>query len=126
MGVAQNVILLVEDNPDNSNLAQKILTHAGYQVEVVEDGEQALNWCESQVPQLILMDISLPGIDGLAVTRTLREREAFASLPIIALTAHALAGWDERCRGAGCDGYITKPIIPKEFIQQVEEALKAT
>ena len=115
MSDEKKTILLVEDNPDNSMLALKILQHAGYEVFLAEDGYQALDYCKENIPQLILMDISLPGIDGFEVTKNLREMDTFSQVPIIALTAHALDGFSEKNKAAGCNDYLTKPYLPKDL-----------
>jgi len=119
------IILVVEDNPDNRMLVEKILTHKGFETAMVEDGELALKWCEETIPRLILMDVSLPGIDGLKVTSLLREKEEFKDVPIIALTAHAMKGWEEKARQAGCTSYLSKPVMPKVLIDSLNKLLPA-
>lgn len=120
------LILIVEDNADNSMLAEKVLTHQGLDTVVQADGEAALAWCAHNVPSLIIMDVSLPGMDGLEVTRRLRVLPAFATLPILALTAHALEGWAERTKEAGCTAYLAKPVRPRELAQVVKQYLGLT
>ena len=105
-----NRIAVVEDNPDNRLLLQAMLQHL-YQLDEYETGTDALAGMSSSPPDLVLLDISLPGMDGLEVLRRLRDQDATRRLPIIALTAHAMAGDRERFLGAGFDGYLTKPIV---------------
>lgn len=118
------LVLVVEDNAVNSELTCKILSRKlGIDPIVKEDGEAALAWCQTQRPDLILMDISLPGMDGLEVTRRLREREEYADVPILALTAHALGGWQEKTAEAGCTAYLSKPVRPRDLIEAVSTYL---
>ena len=105
-----NRIAVVEDNPDNRLLLQAMLQHL-YQLDEYETGTDALAGMSTSPPDLVLLDISLPGMDGLEVLRRLRDQDATRRLPIIALTAHAMAGDRERFLGAGFDGYLTKPIV---------------
>ena len=118
-------ILIVDDNPDNLKLAQLLLECEGYQVETAEDAEQALAWLQSRRPDLILMDIQLPGMDGLDLTRRLRTMEELKKVRIVALTAYAMHGDEENARAAGCDGYITKPIDTRAFPALIREHLAA-
>lgn len=108
--MAGEEILIVDDNPQNLKLARLILEKQGYAVRTAADAEQALETLASYEPRLILMDLQLPGMDGLALTRKLKSDPARAGIPIIALTAYAMKGDEERARAAGCDGYISKPI----------------
>src|SRR3954469_14161927 len=103
-------ILIVDDNPANLKLARVVLHAAGYEVRVVTDAEQALKVLETWRPRLILMDIQLPGMDGLTLTRRLKDDPATQDILVVALTAYAMKGDEERARAAGCDGYISKPI----------------
>ncbi|MCD6138181.1 MAG: response regulator [Deltaproteobacteria bacterium] len=103
-------ILIVDDNQDSRELVVKILKARGYQMIEAVDGEEALEKAASEKPDLILMDRSLPKIDGYEVTRRLKGREEFKDIPIVALTAHAMTGDREKALEAGCDGYISKPI----------------
>jgi two-component system, cell cycle response regulator DivK len=123
MGEDGRLILVVEDNECNSELAEKILIHSGFKVHVSVDGDEALKFCEDNVPVLILMDISLPTIDGLEVTRLLRKKEQFADIPIIALTAHAMAGFEEKTREAGCSEYLAKPFMPMDLVKVIKKFL---
>jgi two-component system cell cycle response regulator DivK len=112
-------ILVVEDNQDSRELVIKVLKSRGYLVMEAADGEAALQKLAEERPDLILMDISLPKIDGYEVTRRLKEQESFKGIPIIALTAHAMKGDREKALQAGCDGYIPKPINVRELPDQI-------
>jgi two-component system cell cycle response regulator DivK len=108
-------ILVVEDNPTNMKLAITLLEAAGHSVLTATDAEAGLTIARVEQPNLILMDIQLPGIDGLEATVQLKRDEATRGIPVIALTALAMKGDEERIRAAGCDGYIAKPMRYKEF-----------
>jgi CheY-like chemotaxis protein len=103
-------ILIVDDNPQNLKLAKVILNAEGYDVKTAIDGEDALKILETFTPRLILMDLQLPRMDGLELTRRLKADPARREIIIIALTAYAMKGDDEKAFAAGCDGYISKPI----------------
>jgi CheY-like chemotaxis protein len=103
-------ILIVDDNAQNLKLARVILVGAGYEVRTAADAEEALETLATFVPQLILMDIQLPGMDGLELTRRLKQHASLRTIVVVALTAYAMKGDEEKARAAGCDGYITKPI----------------
>jgi two-component system cell cycle response regulator DivK len=120
---ATKKILVVDDNQDNRELVIKVLKSKGYQMMEAADGETALEQAIKQKPDLILMDISLPKIDGYEVTRRLKEQETFKAVPIIALTAHAMKGDREKALEAGCDGYIPKPISVRELPDQIQTFL---
>lgn len=108
-------IALVEDNPDNRLLVQAILDDA-YDVVEYESGPEALAGIAADVPALVLLDISLPGMDGTEVLRRLREDPELLRLPVIALTAHAMAGDREKYLGMGFDAYVTKPIVDENLL----------
>jgi two-component system, cell cycle response regulator DivK len=108
--VAGEPILIVDDNAQNLKLARVVLAVEGYQVETAGNAEEALRVLTSFAPRLILMDIQLPGMDGLQLTRVLRRDPARQHIRIVALTAYAMKGDEEKALAAGCDGYITKPI----------------
>jgi CheY-like chemotaxis protein len=118
-------VLIVDDNPTNLKLASDVLLSEGFAVETAQDAEQALRILERQVPDLILMDIALPGMDGLALTRRLKAESRFGQVPIVALTASAMRGDEERALAAGCAGYITKPIDTRAFGRQIDRFLGA-
>lgn len=108
-------ILIVDDSPDNLILTQFLLESEGFSVRTAEDAEQALEVLRTYRPSLILMDLQLPGVDGLELTRRLRASADFREVTIVALTAYAMKGDEENALGAGCDGYITKPIDTRTF-----------
>lgn len=116
-------ILYVEDNPQNMRLVRKILKHAGYTVLEAEDGLTGISVAETEKPDLILMDVNLPDIDGLEATQRIRKLPEIAKTPIIALTANAMVGDREKALEAGCDGYLPKPISRSELIKTVEDYL---
>ncbi len=112
-------ILIVDDNPTNLKLASDVLISEGFAVETAQDAEHAQRILQGRVPDLILMDIALPGMDGLALTRRLKAESRFSHVPIVALTASAMRGDEERALAAGCAGYITKPIDTRAFGRQI-------
>jgi CheY-like chemotaxis protein len=113
--MAGNYILIVDDNPINLKLAKVLLVKEGYIVKTAPDAEEALKMIEESKPRLILMDIQLPGMDGLELTRRLKSSPETKNIIILALTAYAMKGDDEKAAAAGCDGYITKPIDTQAF-----------
>ena len=112
-------ILLVEDNPVNRRLAVFLLRSQGYQVREATTAQEAFEILEKERPDLIVMDIQLPGIDGLEATRKLKEQTATADIPIVAVTSYVMKGDREKALAAGCAGYVTKPIDKNTFIQEV-------
>jgi two-component system, cell cycle response regulator len=117
-------ILVVDDNPLNLKLAAEVLESDGYHVNRAPSAEAALERIREQIPDLILMDIQLPGMDGLALTRALKSDSATQAIPIIALTAFAMKGDEQRARDSGCEGYLTKPIDTRTFSARIAEFLK--
>ena len=117
-------ILVVDDNPDNLELVRIVLECAGDDVRTAEDATQAMEALGSWHPDLILIDIQLPGIDGLELTRRLRANPAWRDISIVALTAYAMSRDEENARAAGCDGYITKPIDTRTFVSVVRGHLQ--
>jgi CheY-like chemotaxis protein len=112
-------ILVVEDHPLNLELVRDLLEAHGYTVAAAGNAEECMARIAGQRPDLILMDVQLPGKDGLQITAELRANQATRSLRIIAMSAHAMAVDAERARAAGCDGYLTKPIQTRLFAQQI-------
>lgn len=110
--MANEVVLIVDDNPANLKLARVVLAAEGYDIFTAADAEQATVAIGACKPRLILMDIQLPGMDGLELTRLLKKNPEHAHIVVVALTAYAMKGDDEKAKAAGCDGYITKPIDP--------------
>jgi two-component system cell cycle response regulator DivK len=116
-------ILVVDDNQDSRELVMKILGNKNYHLLEAYDGEDALNKIIAEKPDLVLMDISMPKIDGYEVTRRLKTMEDYKDITVIALTAHAMKGDREKALAAGCKGYITKPINIREFSEQIKQYL---
>jgi two-component system cell cycle response regulator DivK len=116
-------VLVVEDNPANMTLATFLLKSAGHTVLSATDAESGLTLARNEQPDLILMDIQLPGMDGLEATAVLKADEATRAIPVIALTALAMKGDEERIRAAGCDGYIAKPLAYREFLATISNRL---
>lgn len=116
-------VLIIEDNAANMKLATFVLQSAGHLVLSVTDAEAGLTVAREAQPDLILMDIQLPGMDGLEATQLLKADGATQSIPVIALTALAMKGDEERIRAAGCDGYIAKPLAYREFLATVSAQL---
>ena len=116
-------VLIVEDNPANMTLATFLLQSAGHSVVTAANAEIGLMLARSEQPDLILMDIQLPGMDGLEATGLLKADVATRAIPVVALTALAMKGDEERIRAAGCDGYIAKPMRYKDFLATVAQQL---
>jgi two-component system, cell cycle response regulator DivK len=117
------LIFHVEDNPENRLLIKRLLLSEGYQVVEAEDARQALDLLNVHVPDLILMDINMPEVDGYTLTSQLKKRPELEAVPIIAITANVMRGDRERTLQAGCDGYIEKPINVDTFIDQIAQFL---
>ena len=123
--MASEPILIVDDNAANIKLASFLLSVQGYDVKTAVDAADALRALETFRPRLILMDLQLPGMDGLSLTRLLRTDENTREILIVALTSYAMKGDEERARAAGCDGYITKPINTRTFPLTIASFLAA-
>ncbi|GAB3074069.1 response regulator [Intrasporangium mesophilum] len=117
------LVLVVEDNPRNLKLARDVLEYAGFTVAVASSGEDGVALASSVMPDLILMDIQLPGIDGYAALAQIRGNRATAAIPVVALTAFAMARDRERVISSGFDGYLEKPISVRDFPDQVRRHL---
>jgi len=117
------IILIVEDNEANRLLAGAVLEREGYRVEMAGNAEEALQKLASGSPDLILMDVQMPGMDGLTLTRRLKGEARTADIPVVALTALAMMGDRERTLEAGCSGYISKPINTRTFAAEVSKFL---
>ena len=117
-------VLVVEDDQDNREMVLKVLKHNGYQAVEAVDGQEAIEKAKAENPDLILLDLYIPKMDGYEVTRRLKGDRDLKHIPIIALTAHAMKGNREEALAAGCDGYIAKPINIRELPQQIEHFLK--
>ncbi|MBI4247597.1 MAG: response regulator [Candidatus Rokubacteria bacterium] len=116
-------ILYVEDNDDNVYMMQTRLTRAGFAVVVAPDGEQGVAMAATEAPDLVLMDLRLPGIDGWEATRRLKAAPATKAIPVIALSAHAMAGDREKALAAGCDDYDTKPVDFAKLLEKIQTIL---
>ena len=123
--MANNRVLLVEDNEDNFELVRFLLERAGFQVLAGHDGQEALDMARKELPDLILMDLSLPGIDGWTAARELKDDPKTSHIPLMALTAHTLPGDRKRAMESGFDGYISKPIDVVNFGDSITKILQA-
>jgi two-component system cell cycle response regulator DivK len=119
----KNRILVVEDQPDNRQILHDLLTNAGYEILLPENGEEALAVAASERPDLILMDIQLPLLDGYEATRRIKSNPLLSAIPIIVITSYALSGDESKARAAGCDAYVSKPFSPRALLAQVREFL---
>ena len=116
-------ILVIEDTADNRQIMRDLLTNVGYEVFEAVDGLSGVAAVEATKPDLILMDIQLPGIDGYEATRRIKANAAHAHIPIIAVTSYALSGDEDKARAAGCNGYVTKPFSPRDLLARVRSFL---
>ena len=122
--MAGEPVLIVDDNPTNLKLARILLVKEGYEVKTAGDAEEALKTLQTFKPRLILMDIQLPGMDGLTLTRQLKAAPETQGILIVALTAYAMKGDEEKAKAAGCDGYLAKPIDTQALPAQIAGYLK--
>ncbi|HUP88010.1 MAG TPA: response regulator [Longimicrobiales bacterium] len=116
-------VLLVEDNEDNRMIYATILGHCGYSVTEAPNGLEGVSRAESELPDLIVMDISLPIIDGLEATRRIRANPTTADIPVLAVTAHAQDSDRQRAMAAGCSHYLAKPVEPRALVREVEKII---
>src|SRR5438270_13446464 len=116
-------ILVVEDQEDNRQILRDLLANAGYEMLEAEDGQQALVSIAKQRPDLILMDIQLPVLDGYEATRRIKADPDLKNIPIIVVTSYALSGDDGKAHAAGCDAYVTKPYSPRQLLAKIKEFL---
>jgi two-component system, cell cycle response regulator DivK len=116
-------ILVVEDQPDNRQIIRDMLADTGYEIAEAENGEEALAAIAKQRPDLILMDIQLPVMDGYAATRRIKTDPALKSIPVIAVTSYALSGEEKKAREAGCDDYVPKPYSPRQLLAKIRQYL---
>ena len=123
MAARGKTVLIVEDNEDNRIVYSTILRHHGFRVCEALDGEEGIEKARRELPDIILMDISIPVIDGWQVTETLKRETATKGIPIIALTAHAMPGDRQRAMAVGCDGYLAKPCEPRAVLAEVNRLL---
>jgi CheY-like chemotaxis protein len=118
-------ILLVDDFPDNREMYALYLEYAGFEVAEAATGYEALTQAFAQIPDLIVMDLSLPGLDGWEATRRLKSDPRTSQIPVLALTGHALDGYSQGARDAGCDAFVTKPCLPEELAAEIRTLLGA-
>lgn len=123
MAARGKTVLIVEDNEDNRIVYSTILRHHGFRVCEALDGEEGIDKARRELPDIILMDISIPVIDGWQVTETLKRETATKGIPIIALTAHAMPGDRQRAMAVGCDGYLAKPCEPRAVLAEVNRLI---
>jgi two-component system, cell cycle response regulator DivK len=116
-------ILVVEDTEDNRQIMRDLLSSAGYDLVEAQDGAEGVAMAKSSRPDLILMDIQLPVLDGYEATRRIKADPAISHIPVIAVTSYALSGDEAKTRAAGCDGYVAKPFSPRQLLQKVREYL---
>ena len=116
-------ILVIEDHEDNRRIVRDLLTPSGYELIEAVTGEDGVAMAETHRPDLILMDIQLPGLDGYEATRRIKANPALRQIPIIAVTSYALSGDDVKAREAGCDAYVTKPFSPRALLAKIREYL---
>jgi two-component system cell cycle response regulator DivK len=118
-------VLLVDDYPDAREMYGEYLEYSGYEVIEAANGMEALQRAVDDKPDIILMDLSLPVMDGWEATRRLKADERTAGIPVVALTGHALAGISEGARQAGCDAFVTKPCLPEDLVIEIKRLLKS-
>ena len=123
-GTMKKTILVVEDQEDNRQILRDLLGSAGFRMIEAHDGEQALTLARSQRPDLILMDIQLPLVDGYEATRSIKRDPELKSIPIIAVTSYALSGDEDRARQAGCDAYVAKPYSTRLLLAKIGQFLE--
>ena len=117
-------ILVVEDQEDNRQILRDLLSSTDYEIVEAENGQEAIDAVAKQKPDLILMDIQLPVMDGYEATRRIKANPDWKSIPIIVVTSYALSGDAEKARAAGCDDYVTKPYSPRQLLAKIREFLK--
>ena len=123
MADSQPLVLVVDDYQDAREMYAEYLVYSGFRVAEASNGVEALQKAFELLPDVILMDLSLPGMDGWAATRQLKTDERTARIPVVALTGHALAGASESARLAGCDAFVTKPCLPDDLVVEVRRML---
>jgi two-component system, cell cycle response regulator DivK len=117
-------ILVVEDQEDNRRILRDLLTSRGYDLVEAEDGEKALTMAENRRPDLILMDVQIPLIDGYEVTRRIKANPALRAIPIIVVTSYALSGDESKARAAGCNAYVSKPYSARQLLAKIQEYIR--
>lgn len=122
--MSDSSILIIEDNPLNVELASDLLQAGGYRIHSTRTAEEGIRMARELLPDLVLMDISLPGMDGLCATRALKNDPATSHITVVGLTAHAMMGDEGTALESGCDGYLTKPIDTRTFVSTVTKFIK--
>jgi two-component system, cell cycle response regulator DivK len=117
-------ILVVEDQEDNRRILRDLLTSGGYEIMEAEDGKSGITAAEAERPDLILMDIQMPVMDGYEATRRIKASPELRAIPIIVVTSYALSGDEDKARAAGCDDYIAKPYSPRQMLAKIKEHLR--
>jgi two-component system, cell cycle response regulator DivK len=117
-------ILVVEDQPDSRQIIRDMLASTDYEITEAENGEEALSAIKKQRPDLILMDVQMPIMDGYTATRRIKADGALRSIPIIAVTSYALSGEEKKARAAGCDDYVPKPFSPRQLLAKIRDYLR--
>ena len=120
-----NEVLIAEDNPVNRELLRELLETRGYSVVEACNGEEALRVIDESRPDILLLDLDMPVLDGFATVRRIRENPSLASLPVVAVTAYAMQGDRDKCLRAGMNAYVSKPIQPEEVFEAIEDAVAA-
>jgi CheY-like chemotaxis protein len=120
------LVLVVDDYQDAREMCCEYLSYCGFRVAEAKNGQEAIDKAHELLPDLILMDLSLPGMDGWEATRRLKADEKTKKIPVVALTGHALAGHSEGARAAGCDAFVTKPCMPDALVAEVKRMLDGT
>ena len=123
IGKARPCVLIVDDYPDAREMYSEYLQYSGFDVIEAENGMEALTKAAEKAPDIILMDLSLPVMDGWEATRRLKADDRTASIPVVALTGHALAGISEGAKRAGCDAFVTKPCLPEDLVKEIRKLL---
>jgi CheY-like chemotaxis protein len=124
--MTQSLILVVDDFPDNREMYAEFLRFSGFKVEEAANGHEALEKVFLLRPDVIVMDLSLPGVDGWEATRRIKADERTRNIPVIAVTGHALAGHSKVAREAGCDAFVTKPCLPEDLLTEIQRVLDGT
>ncbi|HEX5474499.1 MAG TPA: response regulator [Vicinamibacterales bacterium] len=122
---APPLVLIVDDNEDVREMYQTYLTYSGYRVMTAATGEDGLNAARTHRPHVILMDATMPGVDGWEATRQLKSDPALRHIPVLMLTAHAFPDVQTRAESAGCDGFVAKPCLPDELVEHVKSVLRS-
>lgn len=117
-------VLIVDDVEDNRQIYAMFLRFQGFEVTAVADGLDALETAVTEIPDVVVMDLAIPGIDGWEATRRLKRHRRTRAVPVIVLTGHALAGSKERAKEAGCDAFLTKPCLPEDLAREIRRVLK--